>query len=165
MPSKRNKLRGASRKCLSCPKGTPKGEKCEHSRSPAQEHSRSPAQEAPPLSEKDTEAEKDYEKDGESVGLESNKNAERTFLAIKPDGVNRKLIGRIISRFEERGFKLVGLKMMRAERSLLEEHYEDLKTKPFFFDLMEYMEKGPIVAMVWEGTTQYMLLNGCCVCM
>mmetsp|Transcript_48001 Transcript_48001/g.55514 ORF Transcript_48001/g.55514 Transcript_48001/m.55514 type:complete len:156 (+) Transcript_48001:47-514(+) len=78
---------------------------------------------------------------------------ERTYLMIKPDGVQRSLIGRIISRFEDKGYKLVGLKFTKANRELLEEHYSDLKKKPFFPGLIAYMLSGPVVAMVWEGTS------------
>ncbi|XP_070782703.1 nucleoside diphosphate kinase-like [Enoplosus armatus] len=76
---------------------------------------------------------------------------ERTFLAIKPDGVQRGLIGDIIKRFEMKGFKLVGMKMVHASEDLLKQHYIDLKDRPFFPTLMEYMRSGPVVAMVWEG--------------
>ncbi len=76
---------------------------------------------------------------------------ERTFLAIKPDAVERKYVGEIIGRFEKRGYKLVGLKMLKADAKLLEEHYGDLKSKPFFAGLVSYMASGPVVAMVWEG--------------
>ncbi|TMS21847.1 Nucleoside diphosphate kinase B, partial [Larimichthys crocea] len=76
---------------------------------------------------------------------------ERTFLAIKPDGVQRGIIGEIIKRFEVKGFKLVGLKMLHASDELLNEHYIDLKDRPFFPTLIKYMSSGPVVAMVWEG--------------
>ncbi|XP_063722437.1 nucleoside diphosphate kinase A-like [Symsagittifera roscoffensis] len=82
---------------------------------------------------------------------------ERSFVAIKPDGVQRKLVSEILSRFERRGYKLVALKMLQPTRELLEEHYQeiraiqDLKSKKFFQDLITYMRSGPIVAMVWEG--------------
>nr|XP_046271213.1 nucleoside diphosphate kinase 3 isoform X2 [Scatophagus argus] len=76
---------------------------------------------------------------------------ERTFIAVKPDGVQRKLVGEITRRFEKRGFKLVGLKLMQASEDLLREHYWDLRSKPFFKELIRYMSSGPIVAMVWEG--------------
>ncbi|XP_030262413.1 nucleoside diphosphate kinase 3 isoform X1 [Sparus aurata] len=76
---------------------------------------------------------------------------ERTFIAVKPDGVQRRLVGEIVRRFERRGFKLVGLKLVQASESLLKDHYWDLRTKPFFRDLMSYMSSGPVVAMVWEG--------------
>lgn len=80
---------------------------------------------------------------------------ERTFIAVKPDGIHRGLVGKIIQRFEERGFKLVGLKQLHASKSHLEEHYKDLKLQPFFGGLIEYMGSGPIVAMVWEGIFFY----------
>ncbi|KAI8072496.1 nucleoside diphosphate kinase, partial [Gongronella butleri] len=78
---------------------------------------------------------------------------ERTFVAVKPDGVHRGLVGKIISRFEDRGYKLVGLKAVVPARDLTEEHYGDLKSKPFFKGLVDYMSNGsaPVVAMVWEG--------------
>jgi len=70
---------------------------------------------------------------------------------IKPDGVQRGFIGRIISRFEDKGFRLVGLKMLQAEDDVLNEHYAELKERPFFPGLMEYIKSGPVVAMAWEG--------------
>ena len=78
-------------------------------------------------------------------------NQERTFIAIKPDGVQRGLIGEIIKRFENKGFKLVGLKMTHPSQDLLKRHYDDLKNRPFFTSLVDYMHSGPVVAMVWEG--------------
>ncbi|BCS27595.1 nucleoside-diphosphate kinase [Aspergillus puulaauensis] len=77
--------------------------------------------------------------------------SEQTFIAIKPDGVQRGLVGPIISRFENRGFKLAALKLTSPSRTLLEQHYADLKEKPFFPGLVTYMLSGPVVAMVWEG--------------
>nr|XP_020464633.1 nucleoside diphosphate kinase B-like isoform X2 [Monopterus albus]XP_020464634.1 nucleoside diphosphate kinase B-like isoform X2 [Monopterus albus] len=76
---------------------------------------------------------------------------ERTFIAVKPDGVQRGLIGDIIKRFEMKGFKLVGMKMLNATDALLQQHYIDLKDRPFFHDLITYVSSGPVVAMVWEG--------------
>nr|XP_020453504.1 nucleoside diphosphate kinase 3 [Monopterus albus] len=76
---------------------------------------------------------------------------ERTFIAVKPDGVQRKLVGEIIHRFEKRGFKLVGLKLLQASEGLLKEHYWDLRSKPFFSGLITYMSSGPVVAMAWQG--------------
>ncbi|PAA75587.1 hypothetical protein BOX15_Mlig008873g2, partial [Macrostomum lignano] len=76
---------------------------------------------------------------------------ERTYIMIKPDGVQRGLVGKIIKRFEQRGFRLVAMKMMQPGRPLLEEHYGDLKAKPFFPGLIDYMLSGPVVCMVWEG--------------
>ncbi len=76
---------------------------------------------------------------------------ERTFLAIKPDGVQRALVGKIISRLEAKGFKLVGLKLMKVTNELAEQHYGEHKAKPFFKGLVDFITSGPIVAMVWEG--------------
>merc|ERR1712135_129839 len=76
---------------------------------------------------------------------------ERTFIAIKPDGVQRGLVGKIISRFEAKGFKLVALKQMTASKEHLEKHYADLSSRSFFPGLVKYMASGPVVAMVWEG--------------
>ncbi|NJL37926.1 MAG: nucleoside-diphosphate kinase [Leptolyngbyaceae cyanobacterium RM2_2_4] len=76
---------------------------------------------------------------------------ERTFLAIKPDGVQRGLIGEIIRRYETKGFTLVGLKLMNVSRELAEKHYGVHKEKPFFPGLVEFITSGPVVAMVWEG--------------
>jgi len=76
---------------------------------------------------------------------------EQTFIAIKPDGVQRGLVGPIISRFEQRGYKLVAIKLVTPSREHLETHYADLCSKPFFPGLIQYMLSGPICAMVWEG--------------
>ncbi|TQN65356.1 Nucleoside diphosphate kinase [Colletotrichum shisoi] len=78
-------------------------------------------------------------------------STEQTFIAIKPDGVQRGLIGPIVSRFESRGFKLVAIKLVTPGKDHLEAHYADLKDKPFFGGLIQYMLSGPICAMVWEG--------------
>lgn len=76
---------------------------------------------------------------------------ERTFLAIKPDGVQRALVGEIIRRFEDKGFTLLGLKFMKVSRELAEQHYAVHREKPFFSGLVEFITSGPVVAMVWEG--------------
>merc|ERR1712173_249433 len=76
---------------------------------------------------------------------------ERTFIAIKPDGVQRGLVSDIIGRFENRGYKLVAMKLCMPGKAHLEAHYSDLSSKPFFAGLVEYMNSGPICAMVWEG--------------
>jgi nucleoside-diphosphate kinase len=78
-------------------------------------------------------------------------NYERTFIAIKPDGVQRAKVGNIIARFENKGYKLVGLKMLTPSKEKAEGHYADLSSKPFFGGLVKYFSSGPIVAMVWEG--------------
>lgn len=76
---------------------------------------------------------------------------ERSFIMIKPDGVQRNLVGKIIQRFEEKGFKLVSMKLTAPGKEHLEKHYADLATKKFFPGLIEYMTSGPVVPMVWEG--------------
>lgn len=78
-------------------------------------------------------------------------NRERTFLAVKPDGVQRGLIGDIIARFEKRGYKLVGLKMVWPTLEMAQNHYSDLSSKPFFGGLCKFFSSGPIVCMCWEG--------------
>lgn len=76
---------------------------------------------------------------------------ERTFIAIKPDGVQRNIVGEIIRRFEAKGFTLVGLKIMQVSRELAEQHYAVHKERPFFPGLVNFIISGPLVAMVWEG--------------
>ncbi|MFW5922328.1 MAG: nucleoside-diphosphate kinase [Halodesulfurarchaeum sp.] len=76
---------------------------------------------------------------------------ERTFVMVKPDGVQRGLIGEIISRFEDRGLKLVGAKLMQIDQELAEQHYAEHEDKPFFEDLTDFITAGPVLAMVWEG--------------
>ncbi|XP_057343796.1 nucleoside diphosphate kinase 3 isoform X1 [Manis pentadactyla] len=103
---------------------------------------------------------------------------ERTFLAVKPDGVQRRLVGEIVRRFERKGFKLVALKLVQVRRrgrasghggggrgtpalaalphpqaseELLREHYAELRERPFYSRLVKYMGSGPVVAMVWQG--------------
>ncbi|KAG6523441.1 nucleoside diphosphate kinase 3-like [Zingiber officinale] len=76
---------------------------------------------------------------------------ERTFIAIKPDGVQRGLIAEIISRFERKGFKLVAIKVVIPTKDFAQKHYHDLKERPFFNGLCDFLSSGPVVAMVWEG--------------
>lgn len=76
---------------------------------------------------------------------------ERTYVMIKPDGVQRNLVGEIISRFEKKGFKIVGLKMLQMDRAITEKHYAEHIGKPFFEALASYITSGPVVAMVLEG--------------
>lgn len=76
---------------------------------------------------------------------------ERSFVMVKPDGVQRGLIGEVIGRFERRGLKLVGAKLMTVSRELAEEHYAELKERPFFPGLISFITSGPVMAMVWEG--------------
>ncbi|EMT47380.1 MULTISPECIES: nucleoside-diphosphate kinase [Anoxybacillus] len=76
---------------------------------------------------------------------------ERTFLMVKPDGVQRGVIGDIVARFERKGFQLVGAKLMQVSRELAEQHYAEHKERPFFGELVEFITSGPVFAMVWEG--------------
>ena len=78
---------------------------------------------------------------------------ERTYIMIKPDGVQRALIGEIISRFEKRGYKMGGMKLFAASEGLLRKHYSDLTEKKFFPDMLEYMLSGPVCCMVRDGAT------------
>lgn len=77
--------------------------------------------------------------------------AERTLLFVKPDGVRRGLVGEIIGRFERKGLKLVGLKMLQVTPELAKKHYEEHVNKPFYPELEQFILSGPIVAMVLEG--------------
>lgn len=76
---------------------------------------------------------------------------ERTYVMIKPDGVQRGLVGEILAVFEKKGLKIVGLKMLRITSELAERHYGEHKGKPFYAPLVEYITSGPVVAMVLEG--------------
>ena len=78
-------------------------------------------------------------------------STEKTLILVKPDGVRRQLIGEVIARVEAKGYVIAAIKMMQADRALLERHYEEHKGKPFFEPLVEFMLSGPIVAMVAEG--------------
>lgn len=76
---------------------------------------------------------------------------ERTLILVKPDGVQRGLIGEIVGRFERRGLKLVGMKFMQVSQELAEKHYAVHQGRPFYNGLIEYITSAPVVAMVWEG--------------
>lgn len=76
---------------------------------------------------------------------------ERTFLMVKPDGVQRRLVGEIIQRFEAKGFTLTALKMVTPTREMAEAHYAVHRGKPFFEGVVGFISSGPVVAMVWEG--------------
>lgn len=76
---------------------------------------------------------------------------EQTFLMVKPDGVQRNLIGEVVSRFEMKGFTLVGAKVMQISPELAETHYGEHKERPFFKELVDFITSGPVFAMVWEG--------------
>ncbi|MGG0642745.1 nucleoside-diphosphate kinase [Sporosarcina gallistercoris] len=76
---------------------------------------------------------------------------EKTFLMVKPDGVQRGLIGEIVNRFESKGYQLVGGKLMTISQELAEQHYGEHKERPFFGELVDFITSGPVFAMVWEG--------------
>lgn len=76
---------------------------------------------------------------------------EKTFIMVKPDGVQRGLIGEIVSRFEKKGYQLVSAKLMTVSRELAEQHYIEHKEKPFFGELVDFITSGPVFAMVWQG--------------
>lgn len=76
---------------------------------------------------------------------------EKTLILVKPDGVARGLVGEVIARIEAKGYKISALRMLQADRSLLEKHYAEHQGKPFFEPLLEFMLSGPIVAIVAEG--------------
>ncbi|MGM9922681.1 MAG: nucleoside-diphosphate kinase [Bacillus sp. (in: firmicutes)] len=76
---------------------------------------------------------------------------EKTFLMVKPDGVQRQLIGEIVARFEKKGFQLVGAKLMQIPAELAEQHYGEHKERPFFGELVDFITSGPVFAMVWQG--------------
>uniref|UniRef100_A0A6V2P0J3 Nucleoside diphosphate kinase n=1 Tax=Ditylum brightwellii TaxID=49249 RepID=A0A6V2P0J3_9STRA len=86
-----------------------------------------------------------------SSSLYMSANEERTYIMIKPDGVQRGIVGNIVSRFEQKGYKLVAMKTKQATKELLDAHYKDLVEKPFFAGLRDYMMSGPVVCMIWEG--------------
>jgi len=76
---------------------------------------------------------------------------ERTFVMIKPDGVQRRLVGKIIERFERAGLKIVAMKFIKVSKEMAEKHYEIHKGKPFYEGLIKYITSGPVLAMVIEG--------------
>jgi nucleoside-diphosphate kinase len=76
---------------------------------------------------------------------------ERTLVLVKPDGVKRGLIGEVISRIETKGYSIVAMRMLQADRALLEQHYAEHEGKPFYEPLVEFMSSGPIVALIAEG--------------
>ncbi|NPA38355.1 MAG: nucleoside-diphosphate kinase [Candidatus Nanohaloarchaeota archaeon] len=76
---------------------------------------------------------------------------ERTLVILKPDAIQRGIVGEILSRFEKRGFKIIGLKMMQVSRELAEKHYLEHQGKPFYDELVEFITAGPVVVFVVEG--------------
>lgn len=84
---------------------------------------------------------------------------EKTFVIVKPDGVERGLIGEVISRYERKGLKVVACKMLRADRATLERHYIEHRDKPFYEELVSYMMRGDILVMVVEGNNAIKLVR------
>ncbi len=76
---------------------------------------------------------------------------DRTFVMVKPDGYARGLVGKIVTRFEEKGFRLVEARVMQLTREHAGHHYEHLRSKPFFEELVDFIVSGPVFAMIWEG--------------
>ncbi|QVL31045.1 nucleoside-diphosphate kinase [Telmatocola sphagniphila] len=76
---------------------------------------------------------------------------QQTLILLKPDAIQRRLIGSITARFEQKGLQLIGLKFVKADRALAEKHYAVHKGKPFYESLLEFLTSGPTVAMVWQG--------------
>eukprot|EP00500_Bicosoecida_sp_ms1_P002015 CAMPEP_0203811332 /NCGR_PEP_ID=MMETSP0115-20131106/3491_1 /ASSEMBLY_ACC=CAM_ASM_000227 /TAXON_ID=33651 /ORGANISM="Bicosoecid sp, Strain ms1" /LENGTH=154 /DNA_ID=CAMNT_0050720155 /DNA_START=46 /DNA_END=510 /DNA_ORIENTATION=- len=83
--------------------------------------------------------------------MASEGKTEQTYIMIKPDGTQRGLVGKIIERFERRGYKLTAMKLVVPPRDLVEKHYADLSSKGFFSGLVDYITSGAVVCMVWEG--------------
>lgn len=76
---------------------------------------------------------------------------ERTLILVKPDGVQRRLVGEIVGRFEKKGLRLVGMKLMKVSKELAQKHYAEHKERPFFGELVGFITSSPVVAMAWEG--------------
>ncbi len=76
---------------------------------------------------------------------------QKSFIMVKPDGVQRGLVGEVVQRLENKGFKLVGAKLMNIPTELAETHYGEHKERPFFGELVDFITSGPVFAMVWEG--------------
>lgn len=85
---------------------------------------------------------------------------ERTFVMIKPDGVQRGLVAGIIGKIENKGYKLVGLKMLQVQQEIAQEHYAEHVGKPFYEGLVRYITSSPVVAMVWEGESAVQGIRG-----
>jgi nucleoside-diphosphate kinase len=76
---------------------------------------------------------------------------ERTLIILKPDALQRNLVGEIVSRLEKKGLKLIGLKMMRLDKAVLEAHYAHIVDKPFYKGIEDFMQSSPVVVMAWQG--------------
>ena len=87
---------------------------------------------------------------------------QRTFVMLKPDALNRGLVGKAIARFEDKGLKLVAMKMLRLDDEMLKVHYAHLADKPFFPKIVEFMKRSPVVASVWEGKDSVEVVRKLC---
>lgn len=102
------------------------------------------------------------------IELVNHMQLERTFIAIKPDGVQRGLISEIIGRFERKGYKLVAIKLIVPTKEFAAQHYDDLSSRPFFNGLCDFLSSGPVVAMVCAtmslpvNTSSLFVSFGCC---
>ena len=85
---------------------------------------------------------------------------QRTLVLVKPDGVQRALVGSIVGRLERRGLKLVGLKMMQITKEVAARHYAEHQGKPFYDGLIAFITSGPVVAMIWEGREAVTVVRG-----
>lgn len=85
---------------------------------------------------------------------------QQTLILLKPDCVQRRLVGNVIARFEQKGLRLVALKLVQADKDLAGKHYEVHKDKPFYQSLLDFLTSGPTVAMVWEGREAVTVARG-----
>lgn len=87
---------------------------------------------------------------------------EKTLVLVKPDGIQRGLIGEVVSRFEKKGLKLVGIKMMGLGEAVLREHYAHIKDKDFYPGVEKFMKSAPVIAMAWEGLDAVNVVRNLC---
>ena len=87
---------------------------------------------------------------------------ERTLILIKPDALQRGLVGKVMTYFENKGLKLVGNKMMQLDDAILNEHYSHLVTKPFFKGIADFMKSAPVMAQCWEGNDAVKVVRNLC---
>ncbi|KAI9828381.1 MAG: nucleoside diphosphate kinase [Thelocarpon impressellum] len=113
--------------------------------------SQQPLRTDPPIFEKLSLKTQGYLRKSQKYKEQLEMASERTFIAVKPDGVQRGLFPETAKRFEQKGYKLVGIKIVTPSKAHMEKHYEDLSSKPFFPGLVKFMADKPIIAMVWEG--------------
>ncbi|KAJ6644274.1 Nucleoside diphosphate kinase [Pseudolycoriella hygida] len=85
---------------------------------------------------------------------------ERTLILLKPDAVERRIVGKIIERFEDKGFNLVGMKLVTATKEMIEKHYSQYKSGPIHDKLIDYLTSGPLIAIIWEGENAVQKVRG-----